>query len=196
MSREESMRIAAEKIRLKREREAREEKEMYERITSGWQWLLFKIVVAFCTIMFVLTTIEVLFDGPTKKLTEQSWKIDRNWEYDWHKVLDVEGYMFSPTINDWSDRVKNSLSMTYTPIFRTGKKLNFDIKLNEIMVKKHTEIRENSIFNWFPALQIFLLLPLFTFIFKRQKPWFNFARIASFVIVFPGTILVIFFSLM
>lgn len=196
MNREESMRIAAEKIRLKREREIREDKEFYERITSGMQWLIFKIVVVFCTVMFVLSTIEVLFDGPTKKLTEQSWKIDRNWEYTWHKVLDVEGYMFSPTISDWSDRVENSLSMTYSPIFRTGKKLNFTIKPNEFFIRKHTEIRENSIFTWFPVFQLFLLIPLFTFIFKRQKPWFNFARIASMVLVFPGTLLVIYFSLM
>jgi hypothetical protein len=51
-------------------------------------------------------------------------------------------------------------------------------------------------FNWFPAFQLFLLIPLLTFIFKRQKPWFNFARIASMVIVFPGMLMVIFFTLL
>lgn len=196
INREESMRIAAEKMRLKKEKEIREDKEFYERITSGMQWLIFKIVVAFCTVMLVVSIIEVFLDGPTKKLSERSWKIDRNWEYTWHKVLDVEGYMFSPTISDWSDRVENSLSMTYSPIFRTGKKLNFNVKLGESIVRRQTEIRENSIFTWFPTFQIFLLIPLLTFIFKRQKPWFNFARIASLVLVFPGTLMVIFFALM
>ena len=87
MNQQDSLRIAAERMRLKKEKEAREEREFYERITSGTQWLLFKIVVTFCTLMLVVTTIETFVDGPTKKLTEQSWKIDRNWEYTWHKVL-------------------------------------------------------------------------------------------------------------
>lgn len=196
MSREESMRIAAEKIRLKREREAREEKEMYERITSGLQWLFFKIAVAFCTVMFVVSTIEYFVDGPSKKLTEKSWKIDRDWDYPWHKVLNVEGYLFWPPLEDWSNRVENTLEITYSPIFKTGKKLCFTIKKNEFITYRHEEIRQMSVFTWFPAFQIFLLIPLFTFIFKRQKPWFNFLRIATFVIILPGTLMVIFLPLM
>lgn len=190
------MRIAAERMRLKKEKEAREEKEFYERITSGPQWLFFKIVVVFCTLMFVVSTIEVLVDGPTKKLSEKAWKIDRNWEYTWHKVLDVEGYTFMPLLSDWNDRVENSLEMTYSPIFRTGKKLHYDVKVNEFVVKKQEEIRQFSIFNWFPFFQILLLIPLATYLFKRQSAWFNFARVASFVLVFPGTLLVIFLTML
>jgi hypothetical protein len=196
MNHQESMRIAAEKVRQKREKEAREEREFYERITSGWQWILFKSVVVLCTLMVLVSTIEVFVDGPTKKLTEKSWKIDRNWEYTWHKVLDVEGYMFTPTIGDWSDRVEGSLKMTYSPIFRTGKKLSYDIKTGGFGIRKHEELRDHSIFNWFPLFQLFLLIPLITFLFKRQSAWFNFARIASLVFVFPGMLLVICFTML
>ena len=196
MNQQESLRIAAEKIRLKKEKEQREEREFYERITSGTQWLIFKVVVVFCTLMFLVSTFEVFVDGPTKKLTEKSWKIDRNWEYTWHKVLDVEGYMFTPTIEDWSNRVENSLEITYSPIFRTGKMLSYNIQTAGSRISKHEEIRQNSIFTWFPAFQLLLLIPLMTFIFKRQKAWFNFARLASLVLVFPGTLLVIYFTLL
>lgn len=196
INREEALRIAAERIRKKKEIEEREDKEFYERITSGTPWILFKTAVIFCTLMALVTTFEIFVDGPTKKLTEKDWKIDRNWEWTWHKVLDVEGYMFSPTIGDWGNRVENSLEITYTPIFRTGKKLNFDIEVDESTTRRHEEIRQRSIFTWFPALQIFMLIPLITFIFKRQSPWFNFARIVSLVFVFPGTLLVIYFTLL
>lgn len=196
INREEAFQIAAEKVRLKKEKEAREEKEFYERITSGTQWILFKSVVVFCTLMALVTTFEVFVDGPSKKLTEKDWKIDRNWEYTWHKVLDVKGYMFTPTIGDWSDRVDSSLKLTYSPIFRTGKKLVYDIKTGESSIRKHEEIRQRSIFTWFPLFQLVLLIPLATYIFKRQSPWFNFARIASFVLVLPGTLLVIFLTLL
>lgn len=196
INREETMRIAAERMRQKKEKEEREDREFYERITSGTSWIIFKTVVVFCTLMALVTAFEVLVDGPTKKLTENDWKINRNWEYTWHKVLDVEGYMFCPESGDWSDRVENSIEIIYSPIFRTGKKLSFDIKRNEYIVKRHEEIRDRSIFTWFPAFQIFLLIPLITFLFKRQSPWFNFARIASLVFVFPGTLIVIYFTML
>lgn len=190
------MRIAAERLRLKKEKEEREDREFYERITSGIQWTAFKIVVVFCTLMFVISTIEVFVDGPTKKLTEKSWKIDRDWEYTWHQVLDVEGYMFTPALGDWSGHVENSMVMTYSPIFRTGKKLSYTIKVDDSIYRRHEEIRQRSIFTWFPVFQIFLLIPLFTYIFKRQAPMFNFARIASLVLVFPGTLMIIYYALM
>lgn len=196
INQQESMRLAAERLQRKKEKEEREDREFYERITSGMQWLIFKVIVVFCTLMLLISTIEVLVDGPTKKLSEKSWKIDRDWEYLWHKVLNVEGYMFTPTIADWSQRAENSLEMTYSPIFRTGKKLSYDIKSENTITRRQEEIRQQSIFTWFPTFQIFLLIPLITFIFKRQSAWFNFARIASMVFVFPGTLLVIYFALL
>ncbi len=194
--REEIMRIAAERARLKKEKEAREEKELYARITSGWQWIIFKVVVVFCSLMVVVSTIEVFVDGPSKKLTDKSWEIDHNWSYPWHSVLNVEGYMFTPKLEDWLDHKDSTLTMTYSPIFRTGKKLVYEIEITESVTRHHEEIRQRSIFTWFPFLQIFLLIPLFTFLFRRQSAWFNFARVASLVIVFPGTLFVIFFALM
>lgn len=193
---QENMRIAAERVRLKKEKEEREDREFYERITTGTPWFIFKAVVVFSTLMLLISTIEVFVDGPTKKLTEKSWKTDRDWEYTWHKVLDVEGYMFTPTLRDWSDRVENSIKITYSPIFRAGKMLSFDTKVSENVTRRQEEIRQRSIFTWFPAFQIFLLIPLITYIFKRQSPWFNFARIASLVFVFPGTLIVIFFAIL
>lgn len=195
-NREESLRLAAEKMRKKKEKEEREDREYYERITSGKQWLIFKIVVISCTLLALLTTFDTFVDGPTKKLSEKSWKIDRNWEYTWHKVLDVEGYMFTPTIANWSDRVEGSLEMTYSPVFRTGKKLTYDVKVSDSAISRQEEIRDRSIFTWFPVFQLFLLIPLFTFLFKRQKPWFNFARIASLFFVFPGALLIVYFTLL
>jgi hypothetical protein len=189
--REEAFRQAAEKMRLKKEKEAREEREYYERITSGNPWLLFKLTAAFCTLMAVLTTIETFVDGPSKKLTEKDWKIDRDWEWTWHQILDVEGYMFSPLLSDWLGHVPNSLELTYTPIFHTGKKLSYDMPVTGDIIRRHEQMRDHSIFEWFPLYQLALLIPLFTFIFKRQSPWFNFARALSLFIILPGTVMVL-----
>ncbi len=193
--RQEALRIAAEKIRRKKEKEEREDREFYERITSGTPWIIFKAVVIFCTLMALLTTFDVYVDGPSKKLSEEDWKINREWEWTWHKMLDVEGYMFSPLITDWGDRVENTLEITYSPIFRAGKKLSYDIKVGESVTKRQEEIRQRSIFTWFPVFQFFLLIPLVTYLFKRQSPWFNFARLLSLFFVFPGTLMVIYYAI-
>jgi hypothetical protein len=195
-SREEKMRIAAEKVRRKKEKEQRENDEFYERITTGPRWLMFKIVVVFCTIMAVITTIEHLFDGPTEKITESDWQVDENWEYSGHAVLNVEGYMFTPPYLSWWDHLENSLELTYSPIFKTGKKFHYDSPVNETAeIRSYTEMRDRSIFSWFPFFQLFLLVPFVTFLLKRQSPWFNFARIVSFVFVFPGMLIVMFFTM-
>lgn len=194
MSREEAFRLAAEKMRLKKEKEAREEKEFYERVTKGTPWLLFKLVVIFCTSIAIITLVDTFVDGKTKKLSEKDWKIDHNWEWTWHQILDVEGYMFAPELGDWFDRKKNSLNITYSPILHTGKKLVYLKEKNGDSLGKHEDLRQNSFFNWFPFLQIGLLIPLATYIFRRQKPWFNFARMASFVLIFPGTLVMLYFT--
>ncbi len=194
-SREELQRIAAEKLRKKKEKEEREENELYQRITSGIPWMVFKSVVVFCTLMALVTTIEVFVDGKSKKIAEEEWKIDRTWEWPWHQIIDVEGYLFAPKLNEWLDHVDNSMELTYTPIFQTGKKLSYDLQINESSIRSHEEIRFRSIFSWFPFLQLFLIIPLLTFIFKRKAPWFNFARLLSLFFVFPATLLVTYYLL-
>jgi hypothetical protein len=182
-------------MRLKKEKEEREENEFYARITSGKQWLIFKIIVVFCTLIFVISTIEQFVDGPTKKLTDESYGIDKNWEYRWHVVLNAEGYLFTPHYSDWGEIAENSVEMVYSPIFRVGKKLSYDIIESDSSIRSHQELRFRSVFSWFPEFQILLLIPLLTFIFKRQKPWFNFARITAMVLVFPGTLIIILFGI-
>lgn len=195
-SREDALRIAAEKVRRKREEEKRAENEYYKKITSGTPWLLFTIVVAFCTLMMVLTTIEIFVDGETKKLDKSEWKIDRELYMMWHQSIKVGDYLFVPHLRDWSDHKEDSYEITYSPIFRTGKRLSYDLQINETTIRRHEEIRRRSIFTWFPWLQIVMLIPLATFIFKRQKPLFNFARVTSLIIVFPGILLVTILTLL
>ena len=193
---DEILRIAAERLRRKEEKEKREEKEYYEKITSGFRWGLFKVVVVFCTLMAVLTTIETFVDGATKKLDKSQWKIDRELYMMFHQTIKVEDYLFFPPISDWSGNIEDSYEITYTPIFRTGKKLSYDIQVDDTTVRRHEEIRSRCIFDWFPALQILMLIPLATFLLKRQNPWFNFARIASLVFIFPAILMITYFTLL
>lgn len=194
MNREEYLKAAAERMRLAKEKEEKEEKEYYERVTSGNLWIFFKVAVVCSTLVLLISLIDTLFDGPEKSLTEKSWEIDRNWRYDGHSVLDVEGYLFTPKYLDWATHKEETLTLVYSPILRTGKKLNFDSVVNGEEIISYSTIRFRSLFNWFPYLQIFLLIPIVTYLFKRQSPWFNFARVFSLVFVLPGSLIIIFFT--
>ena len=195
-SREEALLIAAERLRRKEEEEKLKENQYYEKITTGKPWFLFKIVVAFCTLMIVITTIEIYVDGETKKLTENEWKIDRELYLFGHQSVKVGDYLFAPPLKKWFGHVDNSFNITYTPIFGTGKRLSYDLEINEYTTIRSDTIRQRSIFTWFPFLQIIMLIPLLTFFYKRQKPLFNFARVASIVIVFPGTLMITILTLL
>lgn len=196
IDREEHFRIAAERMRLKREREEQEENEFYEHITSGAPWLIFRLIVLFCALLAIATTIDQFFDGQTKKIGEDEWKIDRNWEWTWHKIVEVDGYTFAPELTNWHGRAENSMYIVYSPIFKAGKKIGYKIKEEDSTLRKHEEIRWRSIFSWFPALQIILLLPLIPLFFKRKSAWFNFARMAAMFFIFPLSIILIFVALL
>lgn len=195
-NREEALRIASEKLRRKAEEEKRAENEYYEKITTGTPWLLFKIIVIFCTLMMFITTFEIFVDGETKKLDKSEWKIDRDLYIFSHQSIVVGDYLFTPHFRDWLGNVEDSYEITYSPIFKTGKRLSYDIQVNETTVRRHETIRRRSIFTWFPFFQIIMLIPLATFIFKRQKPWFNFARVGSMILIFPAIILVTILTLL
>lgn len=195
LNREEYLRVKAEQIRLKKEKEALEERAIYERATTGLWWLSFKIVVVVSTFMAVATLVDHLFDGRIHKLDEQSWKIDQDWSYPGHSVVNIDGYLFTPDYYHWAPHVENTIQLTRTPIFRTGKKLTFDTKVNGNQIVQHTELRWRSIFDWFPFVQIMFFIPLVTFIFKQQSPWFNLGRIISYTVVIPCAFAIYFYAL-
>ena len=195
-NRQESMRIAAEVAKRNKEKAKREEEEFYNRLTSGPIWYLFLFAVVFCAFMSVATTIDVFFDGPKEKLTKSDMKTHRELRYRLHHAMDVKGYLFAPHVQDWFYYDTTTLELTYSPILRTGKKLTYVKIDNKTERRNHVEIRQRSIFTWFPVFQILLLVPLITFIFRRPNPLFNFGRIASIVFIFPGTLMVLYYTIL
>ena len=194
-NREEALRIAAEKVRRTKEEEKRKEDEYFKRVTSGFPWLFFKIVVVFCTLMVFITMVEIVIDGKTEKLTEDDWKIDRELYQPGHQSIKVGDYLFVAAFKEWLGHVDSSFEITYTPIFQTAKKLSYNQEISENNIVRQEVMRRRSIFNWFPFFQLFMLIPLLTFIFKRQNTLFNFSRIVSMFVVLPATVLILILSM-
>lgn len=194
-SREEALKIAAERRRKQLEEEKQKEDAYFKKITSGTPWLLFKVVVAFSTLTFLITTIDIVVDGPTKKISETEWRIDRQLYMTGHQSVTVQGALFVPAFRDWIGHVDDSFKITYSPILGTPKRMSYEQELSEGGTRvRREELRRRSIFNWFPFLQLLMLVPLLTLIFKRQQVWFTFARGTSFFLVAPASLLIIIYT--
>ena len=148
--RNEALRAAAEKVKKQKEEEKRKEKEYFERVTSGPSWMLFKVVVVFCTLMAILTTIETFVDGETRKLDDSEWRVDRELYVLYHQSVKVGDDLFVPHLDNWIKYIEGTFEITYSPIFRTGKKLSYDLKVGANEIRRHEVIRRRSVFTWFP----------------------------------------------
>ena len=190
-NRVEALKIAAEKVRRQAEEEKRKEDEYFDRITSGTPWFFFKAVVGFCTVVLLITMIEIVVDGNTQKLTSDEWKIDRELYMTGHQSIKVGDYLFVAPFKSWLGHMDDSFEITYSPFFKTAKKLSYNQEISENNIKRQEVIRRRSIFTWFPFFQILMLIPLLTYIFKRKNTLFNFSRIVSMFVVFPVTILIL-----
>lgn len=191
----EAMRKAALKLQQQKEEEERKDREYFERITTGRPWLIFKIGVAFCTLMLILTSIDIYVDGKSKKLKEGEWRIDRELYMNGHQSIKVGNALFIAPFEIWFGHIDDSFEITYSLIFQTGKKLAYNQEVSEGAVVRHEVIRRRSIFTWFPFLQIAMVIPLLVFIFKRKKPWFRFARTMSLLIITPMSFIILMYLL-
>ncbi|MFT4601987.1 MAG: hypothetical protein ACI857_002173 [Arenicella sp.] len=192
----EAFRKAAERAQQLKEKEAKEEEEHYQKITSGNGWMYFKIGMVFSVIFLLVTTIDTFFEGETVKLENAEWKVDHEWRSSTHQIIKVSGAQFMVSYQDWSGFIFNSFQMTYSPILHEEKVLWFmqdpySASGADLDPVRRYGLRTRSVFNWFPYLQIILLMPLFTFLFKRKKQWFVFTRMMSMVLIYPGSLLLL-----
>lgn len=186
----------AERIKKAREAELIKEKEFYTKITSGTSWLWFKIGTAFCILMVILTTYDTFFDGETKPISQNEYNFNRELYAIGYQSVWVDENLFIVPIESMIGMDMNSFQVTYSPIFGDPKFLSFASYYEDTKtpLEKRIQVAQKriSIYEWFPLAQIMLLLPLLVIIFKRQKAWFNFARVGCFILLFPGSILLLF----
>lgn len=196
-SRQEHLKRAAEQIKKAKEIEAVKEKEYFEKITGGTRWKIFTFFSLFCVLLALLTTVDTFVDGKTVKLNQGDFKFDRSLgAMDYQSVWVNENDLFLVHFQDLQDKDLNTFEVTESFIFRDYKYLSF-IQAYEDSVTPLTRIRKYatkrvSIYDWFPLTQVFLFMPLLVLLFKRQKPWFNFAQMACFILIFPGSLILLY----
>lgn len=194
--RKEHLRKVAEKLKQERELEAQKDREYYEKITSGTRWMIFKIGMVFCILLAIVTTIDTFVDGKTEKLHQDQFVFDRSlgaWDY--QSVWVNENDIFLVHFSDMVGMNLNTFELTKSFITGDNKYISF-IQEYEDSVTPMTRTRIKaqkrvSIYEWFPFVQVLLLLPLLVFLFRKQKPWFKFAQFASLLLIMPGSVILL-----
>ena len=179
---------AIEKKRLELEKEA----AYFERISSGIQWKVFKILSIYCALLGVVMAIETVFDGKEKSVPLSNLSFYEgaiNHGDDW----------YTPIYTELTGYLDTSFKVIYSPIFQAPKYLKWTSAYQDsktpLTYTDYTEWRYNSVYGYYVYIQIVLLIPLGVFLYKRPTPLFKFARMLCLVLIFPAGIYLFFVTI-
>lgn len=185
---------AAETLEKQKAEEALKEAEYYEKRTTGTSWLVFKIGAIFCAILSIVLTFDLFVDGDTVSMPEGTYDYRRIPHEKVYAAVWVGDDIYRPHYEDFVSVDYSSFTVTESLITGAGKYISFTAHTLDTP-QRFSAFRQYSVFNWFPYVQIMLLIPLFVFLFKRQKAWFNYMRILCLFLIMPGGVLILLFQL-
>ena len=185
---------AAAMLKKQKEEEAISEQVYYERVSLGNAWLIFRIGVIFCILLNVLITIDYFVDGSTKDLPVGTYDFDRSLYSKSNAIVWVGDEIFTPYYKDFVSVDYSSFKLTHSLIFNKAKYISF-IGYTKSTPERFKAYKRISIFDSFPLAQLLLIIPLLVWIFKRKSSFFNFMRVASLVLIFPGALIILIFLL-
>ena len=186
------MKERAEQLKI----EAKEkELEYFKQLTSGTWWNVFKGGMIFCVLLMILTTVDTLVDGKTRKVGEHEYEFNRElYAIDYQSIW-VENALFGVHFQDLFGFDETSFELVYSSVFQQPKKLTFTQKAaassENGLPTRRSAIRALNIYTWFPYLQIALLIPVLVYFFKRPTAIFTFLRMLCLVLLYPCAILLL-----
>ena len=186
----------AERILKEREEELIKDREHFEKITSGNRWKLFTGLTFFCVILALIITYDTFVDGKSVPISDNDYRFERSLYVIGSQSVWVDDNLFMVPFENMIGMDLNSFQLINSPILGDPKYIGFESNYEDSVTplerRVHFAQKRISIYEWFPLVQILLLLPLIVFFYKRQKPWYNFAQMTCFLLIFPGSILLLF----
>jgi len=175
----------------------KKEQQHYEKLTSGFWWNIYKAGMVFCFLFLIVTTVDTFVSRDRVDLSQNEWKFDREYYIIGYQSIWVDGSIFFPSINDVAGFDENSFKVENSLILNKPKFLYFDqIPYNQDKtVEIKTLVGYKSIFNWFPYLQLVMLIPFAVFIYRKPKSWFIFARGLCMGLIYPLLLILLVFLL-
>lgn len=189
LSSAEKLQIARERAEAAKEKVRLQEQAYFEAMSSGPKWKWFKIFSIYCIVLAAVITFETLVDGdsyyltvPEREFFEGSIRIDDEWYFP--DYVDLAGF------------IDSTMHTVSSPIFGAPKSLNWTSAYQDTKTPlKHTNFytwRYNSVYSFFPFIQLLLLFPIFIVWYKRPAPLFKFGRGFCIGFIFPASIYLLF----
>lgn len=197
MTQKERLAALKEKLIQNEIENRKKEQQYYEKITSGLWWNIYKAGMVFCLIFLIISTIDTFVNRERVKLTQDEWKFDREYYIIGYQSVWVDGCIFFPPFEHVAGFDENSFEVENSLILNKPKYLYFDqVPFGQTeSVERKEFVHYKSIFNWFPYLQIVMLIPLGVYKFRKPKSWFVFARGMVMGIIYPCLITLFIFLL-
>lgn len=139
-------------------------------------------------------TIDYFVDGSTKYLPVGTYDFDRSLYSKSNASVWVGDEIFTPYYKDFVSADYSSFKLTHSLIFNKAKYISF-IGHKKSTPERFKAYERISIFDSFPLAQLLLLIPLLLWIFKRKSSFFNFMRVTSLLLIFPGALIILIFLL-
>jgi hypothetical protein len=197
MNQQQKLAALKEKLIQEQIENRKKEQEYYEKMTSGFWWGVYKAGMIFAVAFMIITTIDTFVSRDRRPLSRSEWKFDREYYIIGYQSVVVDGGIFFPPFEHIVDFDENSFEIEGSLILDQPKRLYFEqVPYGETEAVERMEyVHYKSIFNWFPYLQIVMLIPLGVFIFRKPKSWFIFARGLCLGIIYPCLIVLLVFML-
>lgn len=177
-----------------KKREEERSLQFYNRITSGRPWLLFKLGAIFCAILSVLLTYDTLATKEIVQLTSDDYEYNRDIYSTAGAIIWIGDEIYTAGSKDFISVDYESFRIAKSGILNQSKYLVFTAH-KESNPTDFYGYQRLSVYEWFPLLQIGLLIPLFVFLFKREQAWFTFMRMTSIIIIMPAAVVILLFLL-
>ncbi len=192
--RKEHLRRAAEMLAKKKAEEEAKDAAYYKKVTTGKRWMLFLVGAIFCLAIGIVATIDTFVDGETVKVPNGSFYHERLPHSKAYALVIIDNDTFTPYYKDFVSVDFESFTLTKSLLFGKAKYIEFDAHTLGDR-ERFIAYEWISIFEWFPYLQIMLLIPLLVFLLKRQAAWFTFMRYLCLLLIYPGSLVILYFQL-
>ena len=177
---QELLKKIAQRELANREREKQKNEAFFRKITTGIAWKVFIGGAALCLLLSILFTIDSLADGEVVSITENDFKFDRSKlvAYGYQSVW-VDNEIYTPSFEELYGFDEHSFKVHYSPIFHDPKYITFNSDLGDDI----PVMRRLSLYEYFPFVELLLLIPLIVVLYKRQNGVFYFLWALSILFV-------------
>ncbi len=168
-----------------RKAEAKKDGLFFQKIAAGLYWNIFRVAAGICAVLAVLFTVDTFVDGGERSIPNTGYTFER-WRYPvyGHQTVIVDNEIYTPSFEQLFDFDIHSFKVHNSFIFQDPKFITFNSSLGD----NQRADRRVSVYEYFPLIQLLLLVPLAVIFYKRQNGMFFLFWGVTILLIYPSAL--------